>query len=331
MLLMPLLVYVATRGQEGAASLRWMPAQPGSELTALLRQMTRSGQSPDAEQVKQLREIFTEEFARTEEQGADSETKARSSQIKACYDRIVERAAPVLEDKQQLRLRSFAARRTSDLQSRLDESRWGRSASFYHILMDIYFFVMLPLGCANVGGSLIREELQLNTLGFLTTRPVARAVLLVVKYLSVTAWLQITAVIQAVLIFGAGATRHLPDLGALLPTFLAVQFVAVLAWCGLGTFLGLITKRYMAIALLYGLIVEMGIGRIPTNINNLSVMRHLKGLLAHNAALEGIYEWSVQPAWIALLAPTLAAGLFLFLAAMLFTFKEFHFSAEVQK
>jgi hypothetical protein len=87
----------------------------------------------------------------------------------------------------------------------------------------------------------------------------------------------------------------------------------------------------MALALLYGLIVEMGIGRIPTNINTLSLMRHLKTLLGHNAALEGIYHW---PA-IGVAGPSgallLAAALFLGLAALMFTFKEYHHTTEMQK
>src|SRR5205823_1083998 len=132
-------------------------------------------------------------------------------------------------------------------------------------------------------------------------------------------------------LFGAGSLRHIPALSALLPLFLAVQFLAVLAWSALGTLLGQLTKRYMAMALVYGLIVEMGIGSIPTNINTLSLMRQLKTLLAHNPALQSIYEWPDKGVPLSIGALALAAAIFLTLAAMLFTFKEYHPTTEMQK
>ena len=97
---------------------------------------------------------------------------------------------------------------------------------------------------------------------------------------------------ETLLLFAAGFWREIPALGELLPLFLAAQFLAVLAWSALGAFLGQLTSRYMAIALVYGFIVELGIGNIPTNINTLSLMRHLKALLAHNPALFETYEWA---------------------------------------
>ena len=98
--------------------------------------------------------------------------------------------------------------------------------------------------------------------------------------------------VEALLLLGAGASRAIPQLGSLLPLFLAAQFLAVPAWCALGLFLGQVTKRYLPMALVYGLIVELGIGDIPTNINTLSLMRHLKTLLSHDAALQSLYQWT---------------------------------------
>src|SRR5260221_9931655 len=51
---------------------------------------------------------------------------------------------------------------------------------------------------------------------------------LIVKYLSQTAWLQMTMLIEALLLFAVGQLREMPALGALLPLFLAAQFLAVL-------------------------------------------------------------------------------------------------------
>ena len=178
---------------------------------------------------------------------------------------------------------------------------------------------------------MIREELQSDTLGFLTTRPLTRATLMIVKYLSQSAWLQTILLAQALLIFAAGSARQIPDLGSLIPMFLAIQVVAVLTWGALGALLGLVTKRYMAIALLYGFIVEMGIGRIPTNINTLSMMRHLKSLLAHNSALQEIFDWPMRSIPFSLAALGLGTIVFLSMAAFMFTFKEYHHTTEMQK
>jgi hypothetical protein len=112
---------------------------------------------------------------------------------------------------------------------------------------------------------------------------------------------------------------------------LAAQIMAVPAWSGLGILLGQLTKRYMPLALVYGFIVEMGIGRIPSNINTLSLMRHLKSLLAHHSGVQDIYKWTPEAPWIPLGALVLAAAVFVAAAALLFTYREYHQTAEMQK
>jgi hypothetical protein len=132
-------------------------------------------------------------------------------------------------------------------------------------------------------------------------------------------------------LLGAGALREIPALGSLLPLFLAAQFLAVPAWSALGLLLGQITKRYLPLAVVYGLIVELGIGDIPTNINTLSLLRHLKTLLSCNPALQSIYQWTGKGVLFSESALLLAAALFLTLAAILFTFREYHAAAEMHK
>jgi hypothetical protein len=87
----------------------------------------------------------------------------------------------------------------------------------------------------------------------------------------------------------------------------------------------------MATALLYGAVVEMGIGRIPTNINTLSIIRHLETLLSHNTALQTIYSWTEGDTATALCALVVAPIIFLGVAAMLFKMVEYHHAAEMQK
>ena len=334
LLAVPVLVYLTTPSPRNTA---WLPPSLGNPA-ARVREFARLARrdSPlQPEQEAQLRQIFNEEFARAEISSADTQSAEASvarqrEEIKACYDRIRPRAQTVLNGAQFERFKLFE--NMVVLRSRNQvRPTWNPSESFYHWLIDFYFFVILPLQCVKGCGGLIRDELQADTLGFLVTRPLSRARLLVLKYLTQTVWLQVVLLIETLLLFLAGGLRQIPALGALLPLFLAAQFLAVLAWSALGVFLGQVTKRYMALALLYGLIVELGIGRIPTNINSLSLMRHLKTLLSPNSTLRALYDWTNKGLPLSVGALAFATALFVALAALLFTFKEYHHTAEMQK
>ncbi|HTA30009.1 MAG TPA: ABC transporter permease, partial [Candidatus Cybelea sp.] len=208
---------------------------------------------------------------------------------------------------------------------------WSPTKPFYYWLISFYFFLILPLTCVRGCGPLIRDELQADTLGFLITRPVGRARLLVLKYASQVAWLETVLLLQTLLIFAAGAAWGVPALGSLLALTLAVQILAVPAWSALGLLLGQLTTRYMAAALLYGGIVEAGIGRIPTNINNLSIGRHLKSLLAQNAAVQGSFDWPSANITTAIAALIVAPVIFMSISALLFNLIEYHHASEMQK
>lgn len=341
LLILPTLIYLTTWSQQ-----TWTRRNPlllGSatgQAKLLGRELKQTQLTLRAQQSGDVMRIFSEEFSRAEEawretKTTDSDATGRRVQIKACYEEISKRLEKVLDNRQFAQWQEFKKRginvNIENGQRRGVLPGWGRTSPFYHWLIDFYFFVILPLSCVGACGALIREELQTDTLGFLTTRPLTRATLMVVKYLSQSAWLQIILLVQALLIFAAGSLRQIPDLGRLLPLFLGIQFVAVLTWSALGALLGLATKRYMAIALLYGFIVEMGIGRIPTNVNTLSMMRHLKSLLAHNNALQEIYDWPMRGVPFSLVALALGTVVFLSMAAFIFTFKEYHHTAEMQK
>ena len=221
----------------------------------------------------------------------------------------------------------FITTRSPHSQSRLE----ANAHTFYRWLVEFYIYIIVPLVCVRGCGALIRDELQADTLGFLITRPISRARLLLVKYLSQAVWLEILLLAETLLIFAVGAARQIPALGVLLPLVLAVQFLAIPAWGALGVLLGQMTTRYMAAALLYGGVVEMGIGRIPTNINTLSLLRHIKTLLSQNAALQGLFNWPDGRVATAILALAAAPVLFMAVSALLFTYVKCHHATEMQK
>jgi hypothetical protein len=337
LLALPILIYLTTSSpRTWTENHRPQIGNPAADLSGFYRRLARAGLSLPPEQKAELLRIFTEEYARAESDGDQTQSPETSAErqrqrVEECHERIAQRAQPLLDERQFAQFQTFQRRSRTQRPPPVIDLVWDRTAPFYHWLIDVYFFILVPLTCVRMCGALIRDELETDTLGFLTTRPLSRARLLLIKYLSQTAWLEIWMLVQTLLLFAAGNLRQIPALGSLIPLFLAAQFLAVLAWGALGLFLGQVSKRYMALALVYGLIVEMGIGRIPTNINTLSLMRHLKALLGHNAALQGIYNWPAMGASGPSGALVLAAVLFLSLAALMFTFKEYHHTTEMQK
>jgi len=335
-LVLPVLVYITTLSMQSWSNRFTLLGNPNMRANELAGRITRAGVPLKPEQRRELNHIFQQEFSsaenafRSAEPGETSVNRQKEA-IQDCYGRVQDRCRALLEPSQFAEYLKFEKHALALAESGVRERRWTRTEPFYHWLIDFYFFVILPLNCVRACGGLIRDELQPDTLGFLTTRPLTRARLLLVKFIAQTGWVQILMLLETLLLFAVGAIRQIPNLGVLLPLFLAAQFLAVFAWSALGIFLGQATKRYMAAALLYGLVIEVGIGRIPTNINNLSLTRHFKALLGHNSALEAIYDWSLRSVPYCVGPLVLACGIFLALAALLFTFREYHHTAEMQK
>jgi ABC-type transport system involved in multi-copper enzyme maturation permease subunit len=200
--------------------------------------------------------------------------------------------------------------------------------------INFYLLLMLPLYCLALCGGMIREELQNETLGYWTTRPVSRWQLLLARFACQALWIQIVAGINAALLIMVGFWRGVPDMLSFAPLLFGVQLLAVLVFGALSTLLGLAARRYMVAGILYGAVVETGIGRIPTNINNLSMTRHLQTLLASHPRVAEAYQgmgWEPERTIQALVILTLAIIIFALSASILFSLKESHHGQEMQK
>ncbi len=330
LLILPFLVYVTLVSAD----------YPHRESRLFLRQCERAHipLTPQAGLI--LKHMMIEEMKQDEtawqlRPGESAEARAQRlrDQIVAMYTRILSRARPMLDDGQFAKFQTFEEGNREQALRQLSEvaDPWSPTKPFYYWLISFYFFLILPLTCVRGCGPLIRDELQADTLGFLITRPVGRARLLLLKYASQVAWLETVLLLQTLLIFAAGAACGVPALGSLLALTLAVQILAVPAWSALGLLLGQLTTRYMAAALLYGGIVEAGIGRIPTNINNLSIGRHLKTLLTQNVTVQASFDWPSANITTAIAALIVAPVIFMSLSALLFNFIEYHHASEMQK
>lgn len=204
------------------------------------------------------------------------------------------------------------------------------SDAFYTISVFLYFLQILPLACLIVCGAMIRDEIQADTLGFLITRPLSRFRLFLAKYLSHMFWLQILFLVESLLFLIVGLVAGVPHLLKLLPLALGTQILSVLAWSALSSLMGLLTKNYIVWGILYGFIVEIGIGKIPTNINTLSLTVNIKRILSHSFPGE-FYGWPTDKAGLAVLVLLMAPIGLLAISGILFTWREYLHSHEFQK
>jgi ABC-type transport system involved in multi-copper enzyme maturation permease subunit len=207
----------------------------------------------------------------------------------------------------------------------------GPALDFFYWLAAAYLLLGIPLYCLAVFGGLIRDELQSHTLTFLVTRPMSRARFLLTRFLCQLAWVQLLGLAAGSTLLVTGFVCGVDGVARFAPLFFATQALALLVFGSLATFLGLLHRRYLVLGTLYGLVVEVGIGQIPTNINALAMTRHLRTLLAQNPDLTRIYPWSTDGTGVALSILLATVLLFLALSAILFTFREYLGSEEALK
>lgn len=207
----------------------------------------------------------------------------------------------------------------------------GNVAAFHSWIVTFHLMLALPLVCLATFGPLIRDELQADTLGFLVTRPIPRHQVFLLKYVCTMLWTQLVAVLSALAYLLIAKLKGVSIAADTALLFFLAQLLSVLAYGALGGLLGLISPKYMVLGVIYGFVVEVGLGSIPTNIHALAVSHHLTAILANQATFAKQFDW--VPAGIATssgLVLTMTA-LFLTLAALLFNFREYHHGDAMQK
>ncbi len=207
----------------------------------------------------------------------------------------------------------------------------SKGNAFYMFTVDFYMLLVLPITCLNAFGGMVRDDLQEDTVCFLLTRPMKRWQFFVSKYLSHLLWTQITSALTLVAFAIAGTLRGVDDVPSLITTLLLVQIPAIMVYGAISSFMGLLTKKYLVLGIIYGFVVEFGIGQIPTNINTLAMTNHLKSLLAKYAPVAehlSVDPGSTVKAMLAMVTVTLV---FLILSSVMFTVREYNHSDEMSK
>lgn len=201
-----------------------------------------------------------------------------------------------------------------------DEQALG--AAYAQLTLQIYLAFAVPAIAFLFSGGAIREDMSSITGDYVLTRPVRRPVLLLMRFASQVICLQLLGLTAFAVLVACGACRDVPGLATTASSLLLAQTLAIPAFSALGFAFGSLTGRYLVLGIVYGGIVELGIGNIPTRISGLS-MSHQVRILAGQA--RSLQEGG-QSAGGAFTAAMLLAGLTLFfvaLAAVSFSLQEY--------
>lgn len=155
----------------------------------------------------------------------------------------------------------------------------GNIRDYFHWTAGFYLVFLVPVMAFLSGAGAIRDEMKSDSVDYVLTRPVRKPAFIVFKYLAHMACLQVVYLFPLALLAALGVYREIPDIIGALPILLTGQLLAVAAFVAFGFLCGVLTSRYIVLGLLYGGIVEIGLGQIPTQLNRLSMARHLRNIL----------------------------------------------------
>jgi len=158
--------------------------------------------------------------------------------------------------------------------------RHGQTEYFFRWTTEFYLTFLLPAIALLSAAGAIRDDMLSVPVDYVLTRPVRRPVLVLFRYLCQMLCLQVSSLIPLAAVYAAGYTEQVGHLGAMLPHLLYAQALTIAGFAALGFFFGACTTRYFALAVLYGLTIEIGIGQIPTQVSKLSMTHHILAMLS---------------------------------------------------
>jgi ABC-2 type transport system permease protein len=142
-----------------------------------------------------------------------------------------------------------------------------------------YICFLLPVFAFISAANAIRDDFGAGTVDYIFTRPVRRSAFVVFRYVAQMVCTQIDFLFALFTIIGLGLYHGVPGLWAAVPTLLLAQVMAVILFSAFGFLAGSLTSRYIIVGLAYAGIVEVGLGNVPTQINQVSLVRQVLGLL----------------------------------------------------
>lgn len=138
-----------------------------------------------------------------------------------------------------------------------------------------YGCFLVPILSFITAAGALRDDLGAASVDYVLTRPVRRPLYVIFRYAVHVGVTQISFLFALGVVVAIGLFWNVAGLGPAIPRLLAAQFCGILVFSALGFLCGLLTSRYVIVGLLYGAAVEIGLGGIPTQLNQVSLIRHL--------------------------------------------------------
>jgi len=198
---------------------------------------------------------------------------------------------------------------------------------FSHLLLSLYFQLLIPVLALFFGSSIVNEELDGKTLVYLTTVPVRRRAVLLGKYLA--------AFMLGVLLIGggfllcflAGFLTRLgePEAWAQLGVFLGTALLALFCYASLFAALGAFMKKSILVGLFFVFGWESVVQYFPGVTQKFTIVHWIKSLLPvppdRNSFL--VFQLQPSPPLQSVLTLLVVGALFLWLAVFIFERKEY--------
>jgi ABC-type transport system involved in multi-copper enzyme maturation permease subunit len=162
-------------------------------------------------------------------------------------------------------------------------------------VVNFYITFLVPAIAFMAAASAMREEMKATTLDYVLTRPIPRPAFLGCKYLSHLACIQLDLLFAFVVVLAVGSFRGVTGLMVVVPQLLVCQVLLATAFTAFGFLCGSLTTRYVVIGLIYGGLIEAGVGQIPTQLSRLSMTHQVRELLVpvvdHAVAAASVVSW----------------------------------------
>ncbi len=197
------------------------------------------------------------------------------------------------------------------------------AASFYAcLLVPVLAFV-------SAAGAL-RDDFKADAVDYVFTRPVPRWQHVLFRYVAHMLCAQLEFLLALGVVAGVGLYREVPGLAGIVGTLLLGQVLAVAVFSAFGFLCAAITARFVIVGLVYGSTIEAGLGNVPTQLGWLSLVRHLRALLAKLLESDGASARGIVGAMSENLSPPAAVAwllggtvVLLAAAAAIFAAREF--------